>query len=235
MTVAAQFVSWLAGRGRDLSSLRQADLEAWLSEPPTTRWHVGSLIGWSRETHRTQGVRMPNRSFGSRTRLSRHDQLELLGRLFHDDQLTLPVRVAGALALLYAHPVTATVALTINDVRVGTASALRLGDDFQPLLGPLSQLIAAQIEVAARPRGRGHPTGHWLFPGGRPGHHLGAGHLHAAGIDIKASKNTAIAAMVTELPGPVVAHALNLHPSTIDRWARSLAAPWQNYATRSSR
>ncbi|HEV2810913.1 MAG TPA: hypothetical protein VGV93_11025, partial [Acidimicrobiales bacterium] len=38
--------------------------------------------------------------------------------------------------------------------------------------------------------------------------------LHAAGIDIKASKNTAIAAMITELPGPVVANALNLHPST---------------------
>ena len=71
---------------------------------------------------------MPNRSFGSRSRLSRNDQLELLGRLFHDDQLSLPVRIAGA-PLLYAHPVTATVQLTINDVRVDTAPALRLGNN----------------------------------------------------------------------------------------------------------
>jgi hypothetical protein len=41
--------------------------------------------------------------------------------------------------------------------------------------------------------------------------------------------------MVTELPGSVVANALNLHPSTIDRWARSLAAPWQTYASRPTR
>ncbi len=38
--------------------------------------------------------------------------------------------------------------------------------------------------------------------------------------------------MVSELPGPVIADALNLSPSTVDRWARSVAAPWQNYANR---
>ena len=38
--------------------------------------------------------------------------------------------------------------------------------------------------------------------------------------------------MVTELPGPVVADPLNLHLSTIDRCARSLAAPRQNDACR---
>jgi hypothetical protein len=73
-----------------------------------------------------------------------------------------------------------------------------------------------------------------LFPGGKPGHHLAAanvhGHLHAAGVNIRASKNTAIAAMVSELPTPVVADALNLSPGTIDRWARSLATSWQPYA-----
>lgn len=69
-----------------------------------------------------------------------------------------------------------------------------------------------------------------------PGHHLGAGHvhgrLHAADVEIRSSKNTAIAAMGSELPGPVVADALNLRPSTVDRWARSVAAPWQNCANR---
>jgi len=239
VTVAAQFLDWLSTRDQDLPRLRQCDLDAWLAEPPTTRWHVGALIGWAQETRRTRGVRMPNRAFGTRSRLSRHDQLELLGRLFHDDQLTLPVRITGALALLYANPVTATVQLCINDIRIDTEPAVRLGDGFIPLLDPLPHLIAAQIDAATQPRGQGHPSSQWLFPGGKPGHHVAAGHLHnglrAAGVDIKASKNTAIAAMVTELPGPVVADALNLHPSTIDRWARSLAAPWQDYASRPTR
>ena len=239
VTVAAQFLHWLAAQGRDLPSLRQADLDAWLAEPPTTRWHVGPLIGWAQETQRTRGVRMPSRAFGTRSRLSRHDHLELLGRLFHDDQLPRPVRISGALALLYAHSVTATVQLTTGDVRIDTDSAVRLGNDFIPLLDPLASLIAAQVDAARQPRGQGHPSSHWLFPGGKPGHHLAAGclhdSLHAAGVDIRASKNTAIAAMVTELPGPVVANALNLHPNPIDRWARSLAAPWQTYASRPTR
>lgn len=236
VTVAAQFLSWLANRGQDLSHLGQADLDEWLSEPPTTRWRVGPLIGWAQETGRTRGVKMPTRSFGSRTRLSRHEQVELLGRLFHDDHLGLPARIAGALALLYAHPVTRSVRLTVDDVRIGTNAGVRLGTGFVPLLDPLTLLLTAQLESAVRPRGRGHPPTRWLFPGRIPGHHLGAGHvhgcLHAAGVDIKSSKNTAIAAMVSELPGPVVADALNLSPSTVDRWARSVAAPWQNYANR---
>ena len=149
------------------------------------------------------------------------------------------MRITGALALLYAHPVTATVQLTTDDVRIDTDPAVRLGNDFIPLLDPLAHLIAAQLHAVRQPRGQGHPPSHWLFPGGKPGHHLAAGRLHdslhAASIDIRASKNTAIAAMVTELPGPVVANALNLHPNTIERWARSLAAPWQTYACRPTR
>jgi len=96
------------------------------------------------------------------------------------------------------------VRLTVDDVRIDTNPGLRLGTDFVHLLDPLPRLIAAQLEYATRPRGQGHPPTSWLFPGGKPGHHLAAGnvhdHLHAAGINITASKNTAIAAMVSELP-----------------------------------
>jgi len=38
--------------------------------------------------------------------------------------------------------------------------------------------------------------------------------------------------MVSELPLAVVADTLNLSASTIDRWARSIGAPWQTYAGR---
>jgi len=182
---------------------------------------------------------MPTRSFGTRTRLSRHEHVALLARLFHDGQLSLPTRIAGALALLYAQPVTHTVRLTVDDVRIDTNPGLRLGTDFVPLLDPLPRLIAAQLDHAARPRGQGRAPSRWLFPGGKPGHHLAAGyvhdHLHAAGINIRASKNTAIAAMVSELPLAVVADTLNLSPSTIDRWARSIGTPWQTYAGRPRR
>lgn len=41
VTVAAQFLGWLAHRDRGLPRLTQADLDEWLSVPPTTRWHVG--------------------------------------------------------------------------------------------------------------------------------------------------------------------------------------------------
>ncbi len=106
---------------------------------------------------------MPTRSFGSRTRLSRHEQVELLGRLFHDDHLGLPARIAGALALLYAHPVTRTVRLTVDDVRIGTNAGVRLGTDFVPLLDPLTRLLTPSSNRLTDPGAEATPR-----PGGSP-------------------------------------------------------------------
>ncbi|GGU06955.1 hypothetical protein GCM10010272_60290 [Streptomyces lateritius] len=61
--------------------------------------------------------------------LHQHRRLALLRRTPNDDSLPLRTRVAAALVLLYAQPVTRIVRLDVDDVTDdGTAVTVRLGD-----------------------------------------------------------------------------------------------------------
>jgi len=236
VTVAAQVLAWLTAAGKDLSGLTQANLEEWLSESPGTRWKVGAFISWATSTRRVRRVRMPNRSFGTRALLSESERLELLGRLLYDETLGLPERVVGALVAVYSYPVTDSGRLTVSDVRLDEEPEIRLGEAFVPMPQPLADLLTAQLTAREHARGRGRPASAWLFPGGRPGQPLTAANLHQrlqrAGILIRATKNTAVATLVTELPPPVVARTLRLSPVTVSRWASTKGAPWYRYARR---
>jgi len=236
ITVAAQLLAWLRGAGKNLSCLTQADLEEWLSESPGTRWKVGAFVKWATSTRRARRVKMPNRSFGTRPLLSESERHELLGRLLYDETLGLPERIVGALLVVYSYPVTDSVRLTVSDVRLDKEPEIRLGEAFVPMPQPLADLLAAQLTAREHVRGRGRAASAWLFPGGRPGQPLTAANLHQrlqrAGILIRATKNTAVATLVTELPPPVVASTLRLSPATVSRWASTKGASWYLYARR---
>ena len=50
-TVAIDFLDWLAGRGRQLETATQADLDAWYASGPSTRHHAARFLSWAREQH----------------------------------------------------------------------------------------------------------------------------------------------------------------------------------------
>lgn len=71
----------------------------------------------------------------------RHRRLANLRRILNDDSLRMRARVAAALLLLYAQPVTRIVRLTADGVvDEGATATVRLGDPPSPLPEPVADL-----------------------------------------------------------------------------------------------
>ncbi|MFE2601067.1 hypothetical protein ACFXCZ_32020 [Streptomyces sp. NPDC059396] len=71
----------------------------------------------------------------------------MLRRVLNDDSLLLRARVAAALVLLYAQPVSRIVRLTIDDVTDDeTTASVQLGDPPSPRPGPVANLTRAYIQ-----------------------------------------------------------------------------------------
>lgn len=79
--------------------------------------------------------------------LHQHRRLAILRRTLNDDSLPLRARVAAALVLLYAQPVTRIVRLTVDDVLDdGATITVRLGDPPSPLPESVAGLMRAYVQ-----------------------------------------------------------------------------------------
>ncbi|MEU9243837.1 hypothetical protein [Streptomyces sp. NPDC048385] len=161
---------------------------------------------------------------------------QLLRRCLTDSTMALDTRAAGALILLFG--------LHASHVRHLTATQLTRRDDSSyltidqhPILLPprlarlLHQLAEAPHTRAALTRtNRGEP---WLFPGlvpGRPTSQTGlSSKLLPQGIDTRPARNAALVALAGDLPAPVLANILGLHPNTAVRWAGFAKTSWADY------
>ncbi|MEW2257877.1 hypothetical protein [Streptomyces sp. NPDC047869] len=84
--------------------------------------------------------------------------------------LPLRARVAAALVLLYAQPVSRIVRLTIDDV-IGdeTVVTVRLGDPPSPPPEPVAGLMRAYLQSRQHLPYASSRSSQWLFPGRQPG------------------------------------------------------------------
>lgn len=53
--------------------------------------------------------------------------------------------------------------------------------------------------------------------------------LRERGIDVRPARNAAISALINDLPAPILADLLDLHPITTDRWACIAERDWTGY------
>jgi hypothetical protein len=82
----------------------------------------------------------------------------------------LRARVAAALVLLYAQPVSRIVRLTVNDVTDDeTTVTVQLGDPPSPLPEPVADLMRAYIRSRQHLPYASSRSSQWLFPGRQPG------------------------------------------------------------------
>jgi hypothetical protein len=151
----------------------------------------------------------------------------LLRRCLRDDSLTLRLRVAGALVLLYGQIPTRIVELTADHITdTGIDTYLQLKDQPVLLPPPLAALVLHLCHRATHQQATGSPA--WLFPGNRPGAHLYPGRLSTAlneklGIFVRPGRGAALAAFAADLPAAILADLLGLSITTATRWA-ALAA-----------
>ena len=100
----------------------------------------------------------------------RHRRLANLRRILNDDSLRMRARVAAALLLLYAQPVTRIVRLTADGVvDEGATATVRLGDPPSPLPEPVADLMRAYVQSCRHLPYAGSRSSHGLFPGRQPG------------------------------------------------------------------
>ncbi|WBB58893.1 hypothetical protein O7599_25225 [Streptomyces sp. WMMC500] len=118
-----------------------------------------SFLRWCMKTNRMPRLTLPPQVIKQdQGPLHQHRRLAILRRVLKDDSLPLRARVAAALVLLYAQPVTRIVRLTVDDVLDnGTTVTVRLGDPPSPLPEPVADLMRAYIQSRQQDR---HETGH---------------------------------------------------------------------------
>src|SRR5680860_1344582 len=106
---------------------------------------------------------------------------DILARLLHDDTLELADRVAGALLLCYAQPLSRLTAITLDQItRRADTTTIRFATSDIDVPQPLAELLGRHIDTPRSHRAVGAPTNTiWLFPGQLPGRPLTPARLGA--------------------------------------------------------
>jgi hypothetical protein len=121
------FLTWLTNRGIALEEYRQADLDAWYAA--TSNGTAQRLLRWCMECgHMPKLVRaLQTRECAPALLPSPRFRADTLRRVLGDQGLPLRTKVAAALVLLYAQPVTRLVRLTTDHITDdGTTLTIRL-------------------------------------------------------------------------------------------------------------
>lgn len=112
---------------------------------------------------------------------------------------------------------------------------MTLTSPFIDLPSPLG-VILARLPVTSSPVNplvQRAPVSPWLFPGRIPGQPMTAAgmarRLAAAGISVRASRNTALITLAADLPVKVLSDLLGISTTTSVLWARQAARDWNGY------
>lgn len=233
---AAEFTAGLHRDGRQLAQTQQTDIDAWFAAPGAARHHARSFLAWAqRHGHLPKTLRLPpSRRGHSESPTDAEHRWQIARRLVTDDTLDPADRIAGALVVRYAQPLTRIAALTTDDVHrtEDGVVTVRLGRQDLEIPEPFATLIQ-QLPVSRR-RGvvEQLPT-RWLFPSTRAGKHTSTAtlgnRLRAIGIEPRAARLAALTQLGAELPPAVLANILGIGVGTAARWAAQSGGNWTRY------
>lgn len=242
ITAAIALLDMLDARGHDLTTARQGDLEAWLTDTRSSaQSEAGHFIRWANKQKLTTLKFPAVRWNGPTGQIDTEARWEQARRLLHGDDLQPEDRVAGLLVVLYAQTAATISRLTIDHVdTINAQTRLRLGREPIVLPKPIDALVRHLIAIR-----QGHATlgdqgtSRWLFPGGQPGHPITAAHLakrlRRIRIHAGPARATALFQLATDLPAAALARMLGIHISVAAAWQRAAAGDWTNYAAEVSR
>lgn len=229
-----RLLAQLHAAGHTLASCTQADLDTWFARPDGSS-HARPFLLWARDHgHLPAGLRIPP-SRSTRPGPPGGDRQDLARRLLTDECIAPDDRVAGALAVFYAQPVTRIVTLTRSDLATrddGTTTITLAGMPVE-LIEPFATL-ARQLPITRTNGVADQLPSRWLFPGKRAGRPvtpdtLGR-HLRDLGIPPRLSRTAALSQLALEIPPAVLAELVGISPGTAARWAGITGGNWAAYA-----
>ncbi|MFE3543856.1 hypothetical protein ACFXK0_12890 [Nocardia sp. NPDC059177] len=238
---AMELLTWIDDQHLTLATLTQGELEHWLSQGATTRLNVGAFISWAVTRGLAADLTVPSRS--SHEPVGFLDETERRGQLtrcINDTALPVPVRVAGALILLFGLRGTLVAHLSRTDLDDdGTRVRLAI-DSHQLELPPKLAILIRQLRDQPGSQWRmnravgGSP---WLFPGRYPSRPIArptfGKMLNQHGITVRDGRNSARYALASHLPASVLADLTGTSIGNAVEWTNWAKRNWLDYlATR---
>jgi hypothetical protein len=228
LRVAISFTRWLHASDLTLEQTRQAQLDHWLTGPPSRALSTRAFLNWAHTAGLVPPLhvlRPPART--SNTPIDHATRLQQARSLLDNDDIEPSTRITGTLLLLYGQLITRLVRLRTTDIRVDQDDKvqLRLGEDPITVPEPLATLLRDQREQA---------SDSWLFPGAKPGTHIGPERirrrLRQLEIFPRTARPGALLALAVTVPAPILAELLGYHNDTTNHWRREAAGDWARYA-----
>ncbi|MEU3169137.1 hypothetical protein [Streptosporangium sp. NPDC006930] len=237
--VALELLTWLRKREKQLEDLQQHDIEEWLSSHPGRKSYlIDGFLKWANGHGLVDRIIVTAPPRDEPANFIDDDyRWQEFRRCLDDDHMLLPTRVAGALLFLYGLPPSRIITLRSEHIeQQGAETYLKVGNGRLPLPPKLAILINELRDCASNPSvlGRAHIDAGWLFHGKFPGRPLSVSafrqRLRKEGVrNSRAVRNTALIALVSDLPASIVADLLGIHIETAARWSKYAKRDWIDY------
>jgi hypothetical protein len=237
--LAVVFIAWLDEQDLSLDTCCQQHLERWLADGAASRVQIREFLLFAAGRDTSSQLTPPPTQVPRRTTPRHRDPQRRWTdgrRLLHDDQLDVADRVAGALVVLYAQPLTRIAQLRRDDIAEKDGDVfLRLGSEHLHMPEPLGQLLLAlPARRQVGPSGHVPSTQQWLFPGQPASRHQKPDHianrLRTIDIPPRIVRTDALLQLARQVPATGLADLLGLHINTAVRWTKLAGGDWNTYA-----
>lgn len=228
-----RFLTWLDAQQETLATLTQPILERWLTrDGGASADEVRDFLTWAQGRGLTGELAVPIPApREALTALEEDERREHLRRALTDEDLPLDLRTGAALMLLYGLTFSRIQQLRRDEVEQrpdGLHLALdRCEGHRLRLAEPVGHLLARHLESTAGAQSE------WVFPGSVPGQPVSEGlrqRLRRADFPhLARARAAALITLLEDVPPPVLASLLGLHPATAERWARYAQPDWTAY------
>jgi len=234
--VALELLAWLDQQDTSLGQLTQDQLDRWLAAGNTRTRKIRHFLQWAAARGIAPDLAVPAVPHQDPVRfLGDDDRLAQLSQCVSDTALPIDVRAVGALVLLFGLPVSRILRLRPSALSDSDGSTYLTLGSCPMILPPKVAALLRQLTDTPRQRPlvekNAPPT--WLFPGRAPGRPASrqtlSVKLRAHGIDARPARNAALLALIGDIPAPVLAELLDLHPATTVRWSALAKRDWTSY------
>lgn len=239
--VAAVMLTFFDDHRVTAATATQSVLEEYIAAPGRKLGAEYGFVSWLRRTRVNTTIRIPTqRPRGEPTITVADDhRWRIVDRLLHDTTIKRYTRIAGLFTLLFAQPLSRSVAMRSSQVsQVNGTLHVTFRTVAIPMPAPLDALIDEHLADRGMSLHGSRDTG-WLFPGGSPGRHLNTENIRAQlvaiGMKPYEGRKAALFQLAADVPAPVLGELVGISDNNAADWARLASRDWRSYIADRSR
>lgn len=233
--VIVGLLSWLDSGQLTLQSMKQRDLDYYLTHVSAVHNRLRTFISWATKHKLAHDVVIVSlRRPLPQSPLSDDERWRHVDRLLAAESVTLSSRIIGLFVLVFAQNLSRCVRLRNSEFTINTDSvSVQFASDPVKLPLPIAVLVRRHFAEPASLAIYRSAESDWTFHGATPTTHVTPSsvrrHLSSIGISNANSKSAAKRQLSIELPARVMADTLGVPVSTATRWSQLSGGTWSDY------